>query len=146
MIMFAASLASRGLGNKKTDLPTKQLRVVSCFGGIENIPPCPYLMESKVDSTKHFCGRCGCGDKKMTWLVAKSEDYSKLDYPLLNCPLHMPGFTNYDPNLSFSEATERKNAIEQLDPMQLQFVQVTIGSSEEKEHIISTVNKIIKNS
>ena len=144
--MLAASLASRGFGNKKTDLPTKQLRVVSCFGGLDNIPPCSYLMQSRVDPSKHFCGRCGCGDKPMTWLVANSEEYSKLDYPLLNCPLHMPGFSNYDPNALFPEAAERKQAIEKLDPAQLEYVQVTIGSSEEKERIISTVNKIVKNS
>jgi hypothetical protein len=28
-------------------------------------------------------------------LVANGNDYSKLDYPKLNCPITMPGFTNY---------------------------------------------------
>ena len=39
MMMFAASLASRGLGNKKTDIQTKQLRVLSCFDNIIKLKP-----------------------------------------------------------------------------------------------------------
>jgi hypothetical protein len=31
----------------------------------------------------------------MTWLLAKGDEYSKLDYPKLHCPLAMPGFSNY---------------------------------------------------
>jgi hypothetical protein len=31
-------------------------------------------------------------------LVANGTDYSKLDYPKLNCPINMPGFTNYVPS------------------------------------------------
>ncbi len=145
MIMFASSLASRGLGNKKTDIETKKLRVLSCFGGIEDIPPCPYLIQSRVDQSKHYCGKCGCGDKKMTWLMTNEEDYSKLDFPVLNCPIKMPGFSNYDPNFVSPEIKVRKESIESLDPEKLNLIQVTLGASEEKEKIIAEVTKITKN-
>ena len=92
---FAEAIVSRGLSNKKTDTLTKQLRVISCFGDGVELPPCEYLRESKTNG-KHFCGGCGCGDRKSTWLDAEGEDYSKLDYPKLGCPLNMPGFTNYE--------------------------------------------------
>ncbi len=46
MMMFAASLASRGIGNKKTDIQTKQLRVLSCFGGHTIDTPCIFLKTS----------------------------------------------------------------------------------------------------
>ena len=42
MISFAMAMASRGLSNSKVDVPTKQLRVVSCFG-YEDIPACQNL-------------------------------------------------------------------------------------------------------
>lgn len=146
MIMFAASLASRGLTNTKTDIPTKQLRILSCFGGGTLTTTCPFLKQSDVDSTKHYCGGCGCGDKPHTWLMAESTDYSKLDYPLLNCPMKMPGFSNYDPNFKPIEVKLRKEMIEVIDPKELELIQVTIGHSEEKEKLISQVNKIIENS
>jgi len=96
---FATALTSRGLKNEKVSKATKQLRVLSCFGNKQDggvLPPCEYLRESSTPG-KHFCGGCGCGDRKGTWLVADGEEYSKLDYPKLSCPLHMPGFTNYTP-------------------------------------------------
>lgn len=146
MMMFAASLASRGLTNNKTDIPTKQLRVLSCFGGGGLSTPCAFLKQSNVDSTKHYCGGCGCGDKPHTWLIAESTDYSKLDYPTLHCPMKMPGFSNYDPNHKTNEIKERKEKIESMSPEDIQTIQVTIGQSEEKEKLISQVNKIIENS
>ena len=146
MMMFAASLVSRGIGNKKTDTATKQLRVLSCFGGSTINTPCVFLKTSSVDSTKSYCGSCGCGDKPHTWLLQISEEYSKLDYPVLNCPMQMPGFSNYDPNFKPIEVKLRKEMIEELDPNELQFIQVTIGSSEEKEQLIDKINKIVENS
>jgi len=146
MMMFAASLASRGFTNIKTDIPTKQLRILSCFGGGNITSSCPFLKQSDVDSTKHYCGGCGCGDKPHTWLIAESTDYSKLDYPTLHCPMKMPGFSNYDPNFKPIEVKLRKEMIEAIDPKELELIQVTIGSSEEKEKLISQVNKIIENS
>lgn len=144
MIMFAASLASRGLDNKKTDKETKQLRALSCFGH-EDIIACPFLRNSRTPG-KHYCGRCGCGDNKNTWLLKDSTEYSKLDYPVLNCPIQMPGFSNYDPNFYISEIEYRKKQIEDMEPENLQFIQVTIGGDEQKEKIMDSLNKIIDNS
>jgi hypothetical protein len=94
---FATAIVSRGLNNNKVSLPVKQLRVMSCFGNIKHggeLPPCEHLKPS-VTPGKFYCGGCGCGDKKGTWLIADGEEYSKLDYPKLACPLQMPGFSNY---------------------------------------------------
>ena len=146
MMMFAASLASRGISNTKTDVKTKQLRVLSCFGGSTINTPCVFLKTSSVDSTKSYCGGCGCGDKSHTWLLQSSEEYSKLDYPVLNCPMQMPGFSNYDPNFKPIEVKLRKEMIEEIDPKELELIQVTIGSSEEKEQLIDKINKIVENS
>jgi len=146
MMMFAASLVSRGVGNKKTDIQTKQLRVLSCFGGSSITTPCVFLKTSSVDPTKSYCGGCGCGDKPHTWLIQSSDEYSKLDYPVLNCPMQMPGFSNYDPNFKPIEVKLRKEMIEEVDPKELELIQVTIGSSEEKEEMIEKINKIIENS
>ena len=94
---FASAITSRGLNNEKVTKPIKQLRVLSCFGNQQQggvLPPCEHLKNSSTEG-KHFCGGCGCGDKAGTWLVSEGEDYSKLDYPRLSCPLQMPGFSNY---------------------------------------------------
>ena len=144
MVMFAASLASRGTKNTKIDVPTKQLRALSCFGNDE-ILPCPHLKLSK-NKNAHFCGRCGCGDHKHTWLLKDGSEYSKLDYPVLSCPIKMPGFTNYDPNFYSPESRDRKKKIEETDPEKLQFIQVTVGRNPEKEKILEEINKIAGNS
>lgn len=130
MVMFAASLASRGMSNKKIDTETKQLRVLSCFGN-GNILPCPYIQLSKNEKN-HYCGHCGCGDHKHTWLIADSNEYSKLDYPKLHCPMKMPGFSNYDPNFYHPNIKERKLQIEESDPLILQSIKVTINGTEIK--------------
>jgi hypothetical protein len=77
-------------------------------------------------------------------LVKGDKEYAKLDYPSLSCPLKMPGFTNYDPN--HAESKERRELIENFNPEDLEFIQVTIGESEEKDKIINELNKIVKNS
>lgn len=144
MVMFAASLASRGLSSKKIDEQTKQLRVLSCYGH-NDIPACPHLLLSK-NHKNHYCGKCGCGDHRHTWLIRDSESYSKLDYPKLNCPLKMPGFSNYDPNFYDKDNKERKLQIEDYDPNNLQFIQVTIGSNPFEEQINDKLNKMIEDS
>ena len=125
---FAKSILSRGLSNNKTDKPTKQLRVISCFGDGGELPPCEYLETSKVDDTKSFCGGCGCGDRKGTWLDSGGDKYSKLDYPKLACPLQMPGFTNYEeskPDES-EEPVTRRYYIEQMDSERVQEIDVQL--------------------
>tara|TARA_R110000851_G_C12993146_1_gene557559 strand:+ start:568 stop:1074 length:507 start_codon:yes stop_codon:yes gene_type:complete len=127
---FARSLASRGLNNKKIDIPTKQLRVLSCFGDASiggSLGPCEHLTSSKNADGKFYCGGCGCGDKKSTWLQAESEGYSKLDYPSLVCPLYMPGFSNYE--ASDSKENIRKNIIENYEPIKI--TELTVKIAEE---------------
>ena len=87
---------SKGMTSKKTDVTTKDLRLLSCFGDGENIPVCPGLRASKEQRGKFFCGECGCGDRRATWLNMDDEEYGKLDHPYLNCPRKMPGFSNYE--------------------------------------------------
>jgi hypothetical protein len=98
MQSFAMAIASRGLTDQKIAKPVKQLRVLSCFGNQAQggvLPPCEHLKKSSTEG-KFYCGGCGCGDRKGTWLVGDDAEYSKLDYPKLNCPLQMPGFSNYE--------------------------------------------------
>jgi len=143
--MFAASLASRGLGNNKTDIPTKQLRVLSCFGGAGLETSCPFLRRSDVDKSKHYCGKCGCGDHKHTWLIRDPGEYCKLDYPKIDCPLKMPGFSNYDPSFYDKEDGNRKRDNENLDPASVQLVQLTVNNSEENQRLFEKLNNIMKN-
>lgn len=126
---FASAIASRGLTNKKVNKTEKQLRVLSCFGNSHmggQLPPCEHLKNSTTPG-KYFCGGCGCGDKPMTWLLAEGEEYSKLDYPKLHCPLKMPGFTNYEKSTE-DEAIPpitRRYYIENLPMEEIQKVSVT---------------------
>ncbi len=127
---FAAAIASRGFSDNKVTKPVKQLRVLSCFGN-ENmggvLPPCEHLKQSQTEG-KHFCGGCGCGDRKGTWLVAEGDEYSKLDYPKLACPLQMPGFTNYEkskPDEGDNPIT-RRYYIENMSYKDVDLVPVTV--------------------
>jgi len=92
------------------------------------------LQQSEVDPTKHICGGCGCGDRKQTFLVAEAEEYGKLDYPKLACPLQMPGFTNYLVSTSdeSEEPVTRKYYIENIDYENIQKLNVEIGTEEEQ--------------
>ena len=133
---FAMALASRGLTNNRTSQSGKQLRVLSCFGNQQTggeLPPCQHLKNSETPG-KHFCGGCGCGDKPHTWLMANGEEYSKLDYPKLNCPLTMPGFTNYVPSTP-DEATEpisRKHYIENVEYSEIAKIPVSLPQKKEE--------------
>ena len=134
---YAESLISRGLDDKKTEEPIKRLRVLSCFGNQHtggNLPPCEHLKNSKTEG-KYYCGGCGCGDRKGTWLLSNDNNYSKLDYPKLTCPLKMPGFTNYeisDPEDGIPPIT-RKFYIENMDESDIKTVQVTSPEPPEEE-------------
>ena len=134
---FAKALASRGLTNKKTEPFTKKLRVLSCFGDQHTggkLPPCEHLQKSKTPG-KYYCGGCGCGDKKMTWLMAEGDDYSKLDYPNLSCPLKMPGFSDYEvssPEESIAPIT-RRYYIENMSEQDIQKVSTSEHEPPEDE-------------
>ena len=131
---FATSIASRGLTNKKTTKPIKQLRVLSCLGDSNELPPCEHLKESTVQAGKMYCGGCGCGDKPGTWLLGDGDEYSKVDYPRLNCPLQMPGFTNYeasDPDEA-SDPVTRRYYIEQISYEKMEEVPVSMPEMPEE--------------
>lgn len=131
MQTFALSLASRGFRNKKADIPTKQLRTLSCFGDKSiggALPPCESLTKSETEG-KFYCKECGCGDKPTTWLNSTDEKYSKLDYPTLYCPLNMPGFSDYTP--SEEKDGSRKYIIENYDAKQL--VRITVSAPEDTD-------------
>ena len=127
---FAKSVASRGLTNKKADIAVKQLRVLSCFGDESiggKIERCEHLRTSETPG-KYYCGGCGCGDKPRTWLTSNDNTYSKLDYPKLNCPLNMPGFSNYN---TTTVRDTRKFDIERYNVNDL--VNITVSSPEPPE-------------
>lgn len=132
---FAQAIVSRGFADNKIDTPTKQLRVLGCFGNQSNggeLPPCQHLKTSET-AGKFYCGGCGCGDKPRSWLTGTSEEYSKLDYPKLNCPLKMPGFSNYEPSNS-DEKTEpisRKYYIETIDYSEVMKISVNVHAPPE---------------
>ena len=124
-------MASRGLKDKKVEKPVKQLRVLSCFGNQDSggeLPPCVHLKKSSTEG-KFYCGGCGCGDKKNTWLNSSDEEYSKLDYPSLNCPITMPGFTNYSPSIpeEWKNPISRKKYIESMRTKDVSKVDITIN-------------------
>jgi hypothetical protein len=140
---FAMAIASRGFSNSKTDLNTKKLRYVSCFG-IDEIPACELLKKSEK-SDFYYCNGCNCGDHSHTWLVKTDGEYSKLDYPFLNCPLKMPGFNNYDMN-GPTESLKRKQQIEQMNPNKLKLIQLTVSVDPEKQKLFEKVSNVLGNS
>jgi len=135
---YAEAMISRGLTNKKTDPTIKKLRVLSCFGNEHSggeLPPCEHLKNSTTKG-KYYCGGCGCGDRKGTWLNGTEEEYSKLDYPKLECPLKMPGFGNYmvaDPDEGIPPIT-RRYYIENMKDSEINSITVTTPEVPETEN------------
>jgi|TARA_B110000503_G_C7050805_1_gene372220 hypothetical protein len=135
---YAEALVSRGVTNKKIDEPIKRLRVLSCFGNMHDggsLPACEHLKNSTTNG-KYYCGGCGCGDRKATWLNGKEKEYSKLDYPKLSCPLEMPGFGNYkisDPEDGISPIT-RRYYIENMNDSDIEQVSITSPEPPKKEN------------
>lgn len=129
MQSFASAITSRGFKNEKVTKPIKQLRVLSCFGNQQQggvLPPCEHLKNSSTPG-KFYCGGCGCGDRKGTWLLSEGEEYSKLDYPRLACPLKMPGFTNYEKSKpdEANPPITRRYYIEQLPYKEIEKINVS---------------------
>ena len=87
---FYESMKSRGLLDNKIDEETKTLRMLSCHGD-ENHDPCEARAWSKKGKF-HYCDYCGCGESRIARL--DGQGYTKLDYPVLHCPLRRPGFSN----------------------------------------------------
>ena len=103
---------SKGLTEKKVDVTTKDIRLLSCFGNGDDIPVCPGLRPSDRKMGKFYCGECGCGDKATTWLNGTEEEYTKLDHPYLSCPRKMPGFSDYETGDENNRNDSRKIQIE----------------------------------
>lgn len=104
------------------------------MGDGNELPPCEHLKESTVQAGKMYCNGCGCGDKPGTWLLGDGDEYSKLDYPRLNCPLQMPGFTNYeasDPDEA-SDPVTRRYYIEQISYEKMEEVPVSMPEMPEE--------------
>lgn len=113
---FAKSYISKGLNNKKAAETVKSLRVLSCHGG-SGLEPCPHRKNSEKHPGSFFCGACGCGDKPNTQLInikndKGEEQYSKLDFPKIYCPMKMPGFSDYIPSENEEQKNSRKMMIE----------------------------------
>lgn len=114
---FGSSMISRGISNKKALQETKTLRIFSCHGSEEDeLPPCSERKNSSKFEGSFYCGACGCGDRSGTQLtnltVDGKEQYSKLDYPKVSCPLKMPGFSTYIPSEEGVSENTRKKTIE----------------------------------
>ena len=66
--------------------------------------------------------------------MAEGEKYSKLDYPVLSCPLKMPGFTNYEPTSEDEQLPpmSRKAYIDtRIKPVDIQKIQVSVPDVDE---------------
>ena len=123
---------SRGITqDKRCDEETKKVRLASCHGSAaDGIAPCQYRKNSSAEEGRFYCGECGCGDRKATWLNAKTpEDYTKLDFPRVVCPLNMPGFTNYTP--SDQETVERSMKYDFTRKRQIEkLVNITVKATD----------------
>ncbi|TRX54823.1 hypothetical protein FNH22_18895 [Fulvivirga sp. M361] len=96
----------------KVPLSIKKTRKVSCNGDGDTISACAFRIESKKKSGSFVCGACGCGDSEGVFVGGNVPKFEKLDYPYVNCPASMPGFSNYLPSRDEWNPGERKIAIE----------------------------------
>jgi hypothetical protein len=94
---------SKGVSGVRTDVTTKDIRLLSCFGNGKDVKVCPALRPSEVKMGKFICGECGCGDKPSVFLNGDEQEYTKLDHPYLACPRTMPGFSNYSSSMNKDE-------------------------------------------
>lgn len=115
------SLLSRGVRGHRVTEDEKRIRQVSCFG-LGDIGPCESLGDGPEG--KH-CTGCGCPLVAENALIRPDGKYSKLDYPVLNCPRRMPGFSNYEPS---RRGEDRKRTIERLDLVQVRVMPVDLPS------------------
>lgn len=101
------SMASTAIG--RADEKTRSLRVLSCHGidasGNQVQPPCVHRAYSD-EKRFHFCNACGCGEKEIARLSSEGSErdkplfteneWLKLDYLYLACPIGAAGFSNHD--------------------------------------------------
>jgi len=105
---LASSYISKGFSGKRAEPEVVEVRSMSCHGLDDiGLAACEFRGNSETEG-RHMCLECGCGDREATWLNKLSEDeYSKLEFPNVHCPLSMPGFTNY--TSTKDETEERKS-------------------------------------
>lgn len=84
---------SKNYGEKVSDEILRR-RKQSCFGDkLRGIKECERLRF--IEGKGYFCGGCGCGERELARLDAdSSNEYTKLHYPHLECPLKKRGFSN----------------------------------------------------
>ena len=76
---YLKAKVSKGISNKKVDITTKDIRLLSCFGNGEDISVCPGLRPSEKEMGKFICGECGCGDGEGKYLNEDEGKYAKLE-------------------------------------------------------------------
>lgn len=107
---FYKSASSR-VKEGKVSKEIKSLRILSCHGineeGKQVRPACHARLYSP---TKKFfaCNLCGCGEREIARISSfnskenqptfNEDEYIKLDFPTLQCPRKMPGFSNFEGN------------------------------------------------
>lgn len=104
---FILTMSSSILG--RVDPEIRSLRILSCHGvdktGKQVDSPCQSRIFSK-EKQFHSCNQCGCGDTEIARISSygstedrplfKKEEYIKLDFPYLQCPMQKKGFSNYE--------------------------------------------------
>lgn len=80
---FLKSQVSRVVSPPPPDDIVSQ-RVKSCFGD-NTLSPCEHLKLSGKNPGNHYCGFCGCGERKILELVIPK-------IPYLECPKGASGF------------------------------------------------------
>lgn len=83
-----------------------QKRKLSCFGDMsKGIAPCKQLRT--IPNKGSYCSSCGCGAKELARLDADiSDEYTKLHYPYLECPLKRSGFSNEEQGQYLTTSTD----------------------------------------
>jgi hypothetical protein len=142
---FGKSMMSRGFTNKRCSPLVKQIRSLSCHGN-EELAPCPHRKNSVNFEGSYHCGACGCGDKAMTQLSpipGVKDNYGKLDFPAVSCPLKMPGFTDY--TLSEDEDPDTQRRKEYINKMYIQIgVDMNVLVEEQKSAALKRRKQIEK--
>ena len=66
-------------------------------------------------------------------MIAEANEYSKLDYPKVHCPLQMPGFINYEESEpdEANDPITRRYYIEQMTDYQVSKIVVNIPDPPE---------------
>jgi hypothetical protein len=131
---FIKSLISRLITpTGKVPAYIKQIRKVSCNGGMGITAPCQFRVESKKNKGSFVCGACGCGDKQSVFVSGHVPGFEKLDYPYVSCPASMPGFSNYLSSEEEVRPDRRKQSIEaKFGPEMLARAQKKQGLLSEK--------------